>query len=98
MNYSSLLARRKSLERIRSAQAIERNNKRMKNQKNELVTQTPEQRSPGLARPEDFVIENEQLAHGGQCGETKREYNALLKVGPKSRGVRAKGKSNIEAR
>jgi len=72
----------------------------MKSEKNKVI----KKRSPGLARPEDFHVNEAsdgeppgQPFHG-QCGDTAGEYNSLLRVGPQSRRGRPKGKSNIEAR
>jgi hypothetical protein len=48
------------------------------NKKNALVELTPEQTSPNLARPEDFVIVEDDLPFHGQCGSSQREYSKLL--------------------
>jgi hypothetical protein len=57
----------------------------MKTQKDELIELSPNQQSPRDARPEDFQVEGEQIEFGGACGDSQREYNELLKVGPKAR-------------
>jgi hypothetical protein len=53
--------------------------------KDELISLSPNQQSPSLALPEDFKAESEELEFGGACGDSQREYNELLKVGPKAR-------------
>jgi len=59
--------------------------------KNEKVELTRNQESPGLAKPEDFtVIESHDANLGGlpfhgQCGDSTREYNGLLKVREQNR-------------
>jgi hypothetical protein len=54
----------------------------MKTQKDELIELSPNQQSPRDARPEDFEPESEELEFSGACGDTQREYQELLKVGP----------------
>ena len=60
--------------------------------KNEKVELSENQQNPGLAKPEDFsVVESYDsdylggLPFHGQCGDSKREYNALLKVRQQNR-------------
>jgi hypothetical protein len=53
--------------------------------KDQLIKLSPNQLSPRDTRPEDFEIESEELEFGGACGGTPREYNELLKEGPKGR-------------
>lgn len=56
------------------------------NGKNQKIELTENQQNPGLARPEDFTVMHpdesatKHLPGHGQCGDTKREYNALLAV------------------
>jgi hypothetical protein len=45
------------------------------NNANELVTQTENQRNPGAAKAEDFIIEDRD---GGQQGDSDAERAALL--------------------
>lgn len=56
----------------------------MTNEKNKLFKQTDSQRSPGLARPEDFTVNspdtNKDYPFHGQRGDSKTECDALLKV------------------
>ncbi len=57
----------------------------MSNDKDKLIEQSESQRSPRLARPEDFTITsaseaaNQRLPGHGQCGDNLRQYNQLLK-------------------
>jgi hypothetical protein len=53
--------------------------------KDQLIKLSPNQQSPRNARPEDFQAESEQVEFGGACGDSQREYNELLKVGPAAR-------------
>ena len=53
--------------------------------KDELIELSHNQQSPRDAKPTDFEPESEQLAFSGQCGDTQREYNELLKEGPMAR-------------
>jgi hypothetical protein len=57
----------------------------MKTQKDQLLELSPNQESPRDARPEDFEPESEQIEFGGACGDSQREYQELLKQGPKAR-------------
>jgi hypothetical protein len=81
-----------------------RRNNIMTNEKNTLVTQTDSQRSPGMARPEDFAVNppetNKDYPFHGQLGNSAKQCAGLLNVGPKSRGEQNtdKGKSSIESR
>ncbi len=52
-------------------------NDRMNEEQNQLIEQTPTQANPGAAMPTDFKV-NESLPGHGQCGDSEREYNALL--------------------
>ena len=58
----------------------------MKTEKNQVIEQTPEQASPGLADPRQFKIvragEYEGYGEfGGQCGSSHREHDALIAEG-----------------
>jgi len=53
--------------------------------KDQLIELSPNQLSPRDTRPEDFQAESDELEFGGACGDSQREYNELLKVGPKAR-------------
>jgi hypothetical protein len=70
----------------------------MKNEKNELIRQTPEQSNPALALPEDMEVLSPQEADAmpqpfhGQCGDTDAEYEALRKP---MRDAGARGKSAL---
>jgi len=70
----------------------------MKNEKNELIRQTPEQSNPGLLLPEDMQVLSPQEADAmplpfhGQCGDTNAEYEALKKP---SRDAGKRGKSAL---
>jgi hypothetical protein len=57
----------------------------MNTEKDELIQLSANQQAPRDARPEDFEVESEQIEFGGACGDNQREYNELLKVGPKAR-------------
>jgi hypothetical protein len=61
----------------------------MNTQKDQLVEISHNQQSPGDARPEDFKTESEEIEFGGACGDNQREYNELLKVGPRGRVLSA---------
>jgi hypothetical protein len=62
----------------------------MSNQRNKLFEQSDEQLSPNRAKPSDFEVNgpetNLEYPYHGQLGDSKAECDALLKVGPKSRG------------
>jgi hypothetical protein len=49
----------------------------MKNEKDEVISQTPAQANCYLARPEDFKVEQER-EFGGQRGDSDRELKTLL--------------------
>jgi hypothetical protein len=72
----------------------------MQNEKNKLFKQTDSQRSPGLAKPEDFKINppdtNKSYPFHGQTGDSKRECDALLKV--REIGQPKHDKTNYESR
>jgi hypothetical protein len=72
----------------------------MQNEKNKLFTQTDSQRSPGLAKPEDFTINppdtNKDYPFHGQLGDSKQECDALLKV--RETGRPKHDKTNYESR
>ena len=72
----------------------------MNNDKNKLFKQTDAQRSPGLARPEDFAVNppdtNKDYPFHGQRGDSKRECDALLKV--RETGRPKSGETNYESR
>ena len=53
--------------------------------KDELIELSPNQQSPRDANPTDFEPESEQVEFGGACGDNQREYNELLRVGPRGR-------------
>ena len=57
----------------------------MKTEKNQVIEQTPEQASPGLADPRQFKIVRDEYEgygeFGGQCGSSKKEYDALIAEG-----------------
>ena len=70
--------------------------------KSEKVELSENQQNPGLAKPDDFsVVESYdpdylgRLPFHGQCGDSKREYNALLKVREENR---PKDVSNYDSR
>lgn len=70
----------------------------MKDQKNELATLSPQQSNPYTARPEDFSVSgpDEFLSRytegGGQCGESKSEYEKLLAQGNAKRNTGTQGR------
>lgn len=55
----------------------------MRTEKNQLIRLTSQQQNPGAARPEDFTVtksEDVRFTPGhGQCGDTRSEYDALLR-------------------
>jgi hypothetical protein len=58
----------------------------MKTEKNQVIEQTPEQASPGLADPRQFkIVRGDEFdgygEFGGQCGSSQREYDALIAEG-----------------
>lgn len=53
--------------------------------KDELVQQSYNQQHPADARPGHFIILGEELEFGGACGDTPKEYERLLQVGPRAR-------------
>jgi len=57
----------------------------MKNEKDQLIELSPKQQPPANARPEDFAPEDEILEGGDQCGDNPREYQQLLRGGPRGR-------------
>jgi hypothetical protein len=52
----------------------------MQKEKNARVELSPAQSNPSLARPEDFVVVEDDLPGHGQCGNNQREYRKLLAV------------------
>ncbi len=50
-------------------------NSKTNQEQDQLIEQTPMQINPGAAKPSDFAIEDRD---GGQCGDSEREYTALL--------------------
>jgi hypothetical protein len=62
------------------------------NRDEENIELSEAQQNPYLARPEDFVVgtgvdaAKRQLPGHGQCGDTLREYNHLLKQREQSAG------------
>jgi hypothetical protein len=57
----------------------------MKTQKDRLIELSPNQQTPGDAKPTDFEPQTEEIEFGGACGDTPREYRELLKEGAKAR-------------
>jgi hypothetical protein len=74
-------------------------------EKNTLVNHSDNnQGSPRNTKSTDFQVSHADEIHdrryefGGQCGDSKSEYEALLKVGPKVRGEQnaIKGERNYD--
>ncbi|HZR57036.1 MAG TPA: hypothetical protein VFA74_09210 [Terriglobales bacterium] len=67
--------------------------KKQAEEKNVLMADvmSAEQLSPGLARPEDFQV-NEELPFHGQCGSSAKEYKSLLSHSGDSTKARLTGK------
>jgi hypothetical protein len=68
------------------------------NQKNKLATLSPQQSNPYTAKPEDFEVSHPDefldryTEGGGQCGETKAEYERLIAQGNAKRNSGTQGR------